>query len=204
MTSFLRLRPARLPWAAAWLACVTAWPAHAGITPFIGELMPFAGNACPGQNSNGAWLPANGQTLSIQTHQALFALLGTTYGGNGVTTFMLPDLRGRQPVGVGQGLGLNNVVLGQSGGVEQHTLLASEMPAHVHGLSATASPASTATPATGLLPAQAQNAGAYAAGPAGGAAPTANAGSGQPFAMRAPYLVVTWCIAMQGVFPSRN
>ncbi|MFT3812835.1 MAG: tail fiber protein [Acidovorax sp.] len=197
MTPFIHLRPA---WAAALLACAMALPAHAGTDPFIGELMTFP-RSCP--SNGGDWMPAAGQTLSINNYQALFALLGTTYGGDGQTTFMLPDLRSRQPVGTGQGLGLSNVVLGEVAGVERTTLMVNQMPAHVHGLPATTSPATTATPAAGLLPAQAQNAGMYASGPAS-AAPTSAVGGNQPVNVRAPYLGVVWCIAVQGIFPSRN
>lgn len=200
MTPSSPLRPGLLVWAAALLACATALPVHAGTDPFVGELMTFP-RSCP--SNGGAWMPAAGQTLPISDYQVLFALLGTTYGGNGQTTFMLPDLRGRQPVGMGRGPGLGNVGLGESAGVEQTTLTVNQMPAHIHGLPATASAAATATPAAGLLPAQAQNAGAYASGTAN-AAPTQAVGGNQPVNLRAPYLGVVWCIAVQGVFPSRN
>ncbi|MFO1035287.1 MAG: tail fiber protein [Geminicoccaceae bacterium] len=101
--------------AAAWL--VGPAPAHADTEPFLGQLAIFAGTYCPK-----GWLPADGRTLAINQNQALFSLLGTIYGGNGQTTFALPDLRGRASVGVGQGYGLSEVSLGQKDGTEVATV----------------------------------------------------------------------------------
>src|SRR5579872_5848574 len=99
--------------------------------PFLGEIRMFAGNFAPL-----GFAFCQGQTLSISQNQALFALLGTTYGGNGTTTFNLPDLRGRLGLGFGQGLGLSAYALGAVGGQEAHQLLASEVPSHTHTLNA--------------------------------------------------------------------
>lgn len=187
--------------AAAMLAAASAQPAHAGIDPLLGEMMLVGGNFCPAN-----WLPANGALLSIAQNSALYSLLGTTYGGDGQTTFGLPDLRGRVPLGVGQGPGLSYMGQGQMGGTESVTLMSSQMPAHTHQLAASTAPATHAAPAAGRLPAQAQNAGVYR--DAGGAtvALTATdvAGASQPFTVRNPYLGMTWCIAISGVYPSSN
>src|SRR3954470_11528121 len=99
--------------------------------PFIGEIVMFAGNFAPRN-----WAFCQGQLMSIAQNTALFSLLGTTYGGNGQTTFGLPDLRGRVPVGQGTGPGLANVILGESAGETNHTLISTEMPMHNHLVSA--------------------------------------------------------------------
>jgi microcystin-dependent protein len=100
--------------------------------PFIGEIRMFGGNFAPRQ-----WALCDGQLLSIAQYQALFSLLGTTYGGNGVSTFALPNLQGRLALGYGQGPGLSNYALGQTGGSETVTLTTSTMPGHNHSLLAT-------------------------------------------------------------------
>src|SRR5690349_13883210 len=97
--------------------------------PFIGEIIMFAGNFAPR-----GWAFCQGQILSIAQNTALFSILGTTYGGNGQTTFALPDFRGRVPVGQGQGPGLSSYVLGEVSGTESTTLLTTNMPVHNHGL----------------------------------------------------------------------
>lgn len=109
--------------------------------PFIGEIRMFGGNFAPR-----GWAFCNGQIMSIATNTALFSLLGTTYGGNGQTTFALPDLRGRSPIGMGQGPGLTDITQGEAAGVENVTLLSSQMPMHNHLATAT-----TTTTATGTL-----------------------------------------------------
>jgi len=171
-----------------------------GINPFLGEIMLFAGNFAP----NG-WALCNGQLLPINQNTALFSLLGTTYGGNGQTTFALPDLRGRAPVHFGQGPGLSNFSQGQLAGEENHTLIATEMPAHTHVAHGDAANGTSDTP-TGLLPAR--NPGgipAYGAGAGALLANTflANTGGSQPHNNMQPYLVLNYCIAMSGIFPSR-
>src|SRR4029453_5361926 len=116
--------------------------ARAGDSPFIGELMLTGYNFCP----NG-WAAANGQNLSIAQNTALFSLLGTQFGGNGVTTFALPDLRGRTPIGAGQGPGLSDRTIGEQAGVETVTLTTQQMRAHTHAANAS-TPAGT-TPGCG-------------------------------------------------------
>ena len=166
--------------------------------PFLGELKLVAFGVAPK-----GWTQCSGQTLPINTNQALFALLGTTYGGNGQTTFALPDLRGRAPVHFGQ-----NIVQGERGGEEAHTLITPEMPLHVHLMQAQNSQANTTDPSGHVL-ANTQGANLAIYNQPGN--PTAmfaggvtQVGGGQPHTNQSPYLVMTWIIALQGIFPSRN
>jgi microcystin-dependent protein len=163
-------------------------------TPYISEIRTFPFSFPPK-----GWALCNGQILSINQNQALFALLGTTYGGNGQTTFALPDLQGRVPFHVGQGLPLGSV-----GGEATVTLIQGQMPGHTHPAIASSNAASARDPA-GAFWAQAGNS---------GYAPTANvqmatqavgvAGNNQPHQNMSPYLTLSFCIALQGIFPSRN
>lgn len=145
------------------------------------------------------WAACNGQLLPINQNQALFSLLGTTYGGNGQTNFALPNLQGRVPMHVGGGHNL-----GQQGGESNHTLSVAELPTHTHAALASGNTASVGSPA-GAFWATTSSA-AY--GPSPGAAMAANAildtGGGQAHENRAPFLVLNWIIALQGVFPSPN
>ncbi len=174
--------------------------------PFIGEIRMFAGNFAPR-----GWQFCNGQLLAISQWSAVFALLGTTYGGNGQTTFGLPDLRGRAPLHWGTGNGLSPYSLGQVGGVENVTLLSTQMPAHTHALNANTGLGEATTP-TGNVPAMVgdPNAGttysAYSpmANTAMGATAIGAAGSSQPHSNLQPYLCVSFIIALEGIFPSRN
>jgi microcystin-dependent protein len=180
--------------------------------PFIGQIILFAGNFAP----RGYQL-CNGQLLSIAQNTALFSILGTTYGGNGQTTFALPDLRGRAPIHFGQGPGLDNYSLGQSAGQERGTLNSLTLPAHNHVISATATVNASARGSTdnvaGAVPATGSG-GAYAAAPDGTTTMNTNmvtvaatagiAGGSQPFEILQPYLVLNYCIATEGIFPSRN
>lgn len=175
-------------------------PAHAGYEPFVGEMMLAGYNFCPR-----GFAQANGQLLPIAQNTALFSLLGTTFGGNGQTTFALPDLRGRAPIGQGQGPGLSNYFLGQTGGQESFTLTTAQMPAHNHVVNVTNAIADKGGPGDKLLAATELK-------PYSDAAPnrTMNSamigitGSGQPVGHRGPFLTMTWCIALQGIFPSRD
>jgi microcystin-dependent protein len=166
--------------------------------PFIGMLMLVGFNFAPR-----GWAFCNGQILSIAQNSALFSLLGTQYGGNGQTTFALPDLRGRVPVHQGQGPGLSPYTIGQVGGQESHVLIVSEMPPHNHLLSSTNAAATTSRP-NGAVPAAG---GSYSTTPDGG---TMNpqavglAGNGQPHNIMQPYLTLSWVIALEGIYPSRN
>lgn len=167
--------------------------------PFIGELRLLPFNFAPR-----GWATCNGQLLSIAQNQALFALIGTFYGGNGVTTFALPDLRGRVPISSGQGPGLSNYSVGEVAGVETVTLVGGQAPPHTHAVAATLT-ATTKNP-NGALPAFTSAGASYGtnANAAMGAAMVSPNTGGQPHENRQPLLVLNWCIALQGIFPSRN
>ena len=200
--SRLRLAP-RLAAAALALAVVAPSVQAQASDMYLGQLMLVGYNFCPR-----GWATAEGQLLSIAQNTALFSLLGTTYGGDGLTTFALPNLSGRVPVGVGQGPGLSNITRGQAAGTETVTLLQSQMPMHVHATNTPAStqPATDATPGVGKVLAQTMNAGAYVVGTADTAVGVTNSGisgASQPFGIRNPYLGMTWCIALNGVYPRR-
>jgi microcystin-dependent protein len=159
---------------------------------YIGEVRIMAFNYPPKY-----WAVCNGQTLSIQQNQALFSLLGTTYGGNGVNTFQLPDLRGRLPLGSSQ-----NYPPGTVGGEATHTLTVNETPAHTHMVQASSATGTLAT-LQGNYWAGAMN---YAASPdAPMAANTIGAaGQSQPHENMQPYTALSFCIATSGIYPSRN
>ncbi len=167
--------------------------------PFVGELRLFGFNFAPR-----GWALCQGQLLPIAQNTALFSLLGTTYGGNGQTTFALPDLRGRAPIGFGQGPGLSDRVQGQWVGAEQVTLVGAQLPPHNHTVGA--SSAATGKSPAGSYPAFTTGASSY-----GGTAdlqmsPTMVGGGGgsQPHGNMSPALVLNWCIALEGIFPSRS
>lgn len=168
--------------------------------PYIGELKLLPYNFAPK-----GWAFCQGQILSIAQNTALFSLLGTTYGGNGQTTFQLPDLRGRVPISTGQGPGLSPYDLGQVGGSETTTLTSGNLPVHTHQVRATSEDANSAQPGNNL-PA-AVGAGAYG-GPDPDTTMSASmigpAGGNQPFNNVQPYLALNWCIALVGIYPSRN
>jgi microcystin-dependent protein len=178
-----------------------------GAEPFIGEIILFAGNYAPA-----GWAFCNGQLLPISQNTALFSLLGTTYGGDGQTTFALPDLRGRTPIGSGSGPGLTSRALGERAGAETHTLTTAELPPHSHDLQldlfGSSSPAhhrhpgdrvpgstldSAYSDATGLTP--------MAVEAIDGAA--LSAGGGQPHNNMPPFLGLNYLIALVGIFPPR-
>jgi microcystin-dependent protein len=161
--------------------------------PFLGEIRFFSFNFPPK-----GWALCEGQLMPINQNQALFSLLGTTYGGDGRVTFALPDLRDRAPAHMGDGF-----VLGERGGEATHTLTQSEMPAHAHTMSsrgtATSSSPANAMPAVATQP-------AYGATPNAVMSPAtvANAGGSQPHPNMPPYLVLAFGIAISGIFPSQN
>ncbi len=163
--------------------------------PFLSEIRIFSFGFAPR-----GWALCNGQLLPINQNQALFALLGTTFGGNGQTTFALPNLRGRVPMHVGNGL-----ILGQQAGAEVHTLLASEMAAHTHQVKASANSPSVTSPNGNFW---AANTGFSPYGTLADASMSAlavgNAGGNQPHENRSPNLTLNFCIALQGIFPSQN
>ena len=168
--------------------------------PFLGEIRMFGFNFAPQ-----GWAFCNGQLLPINQNQALFALLGNMYGGNGTTTFALPNLQSRVPVGQGQGAGLSSYVAGQAGGAETVTLAAAQMPAHGHSVKASSSAAGSNKP-DGRALARSQSH-TYAAKPDSSTVMHANmlgeAGSGEPHANIQPHLALNFCIAMVGIFPTR-
>ncbi|MFD2530003.1 tail fiber protein [Polaribacter marinaquae] len=199
----------------------------AAIDPLLGSISMFAGNFAPR-----GWALCQGQLLSIAQNSALFSILGTTYGGDGRTSFALPDLRGRAPVSSGRGPGLSDRRLGSRSGQEVHTLTTLEMPSHNHLTSNTAAdqhvllstaPAVNETPAAGDIPAAPQFGSGLnttkvkAFGPptngnvVNGQTLSNNAGltvlnngGSQPHNNMQPYLTINYIIALQGVFPSRS
>ncbi|MCA1635794.1 MAG: tail fiber protein [Acidobacteria bacterium] len=163
-------------------------------TPFLSEIKIVSFNFPPK-----GWALCNGQLLPINQNQALFALLGTTYGGNGQTNFALPNLRGQVPIHVGQGH-----TLGETAGSTSVTLSLQQMPAHSHGLQATTAASSQPVPTNGIL-ASANNLYQAAANfIAMAPASVTNTGGSQPHNNMMPYLVLNFIIALQGIFPSRN
>lgn len=177
---------------------------QAGTDPFLGEITIFAGNYAPQ-----GWAFCNGQLLPIAQNTALFAILGTTYGGDGINNFALPDLRGRAPVGAGIGPGLSPYTLGEMGGSETTTLLSNQNPIHNHSVGASTSQGTTNTPGTGVYLAKAstpdrQEVNIYttvAPNTTLGVGSTGTFGNSQPFNIRQPYLTVNYIISLNGVFP---
>lgn len=191
--------------------------------PFIGEIRMVGFGFAPQ-----GWLFCQGQLVSIQQYQALYALLGTAYGGNGTTTFGLPDLRGRSPVGMGNGPNLTPVTRGQLGGVESTTILTTQMPSHTHVATATATTSISVagTPSNALPSPSASNNILGASPPSGGPSasiwsdqlnnpvPLGNTGGvsvtlqstggSAPLPIRNPYVGTNFIIAFEGLFPQRN
>ncbi len=177
--------------------------------PAIGIITMFAANFAPRR-----WAFCAGQLLPINQNTALFSILGTTYGGNGQTTFALPDLRGRTPIhsGNSQGPGLSFYGLGQRAGTETTTLTLQNLPAHTHQASfsfgvssATANADEPAGNVPALTTVNAYRQGASPSGQLGSTTVVVNpAGGNQPISIRQPYLAINFIICMQGIFPSRN
>lgn len=169
--------------------------------PYVGEVMLWAGNFAPL-----GWAFCDGSLLPIAQYDALFALIGTTYGGDGVTTFALPDLRGRIPIHAGQGTGLSPRILGEIGGSETVTLSALALPTHSHTAAAMGTAGTSADP-TDALPARDAAGGlAYGAATQVAMAPghIGVSGSNGAHENRMPHLALNYCIALFGVFPSPN
>ena len=145
------------------------------------------------------WALANGQLLPINQNQALFSLLGTTFGGDGRVNFALPDLRGRVPIHVGAGH-----TLGEKGGEQAHTLSQAEMPEHVHVLNASSTDGNTNLPGGALFATAANVYGAAASLITILAGTVTNTGGSQAHLNMQPFLTLSWCIALQGIFPSPN
>jgi microcystin-dependent protein len=168
--------------------------------PFIAEIRIFAGTFAPR-----GWAYCDGQLLQISQNTALFSLVGTTYGGDGRVTFGLPDLRGRAPMHVGTGPGLTNRRLGERGGIEMVTLNAAQLPAHTHTVNVSTSENTSPIPddhAWGVS----ELGDAYRSSPDVSMSPQAltNAGGGQPHRNMQPYIVLSFIIALVGIYPSRN
>jgi microcystin-dependent protein len=172
--------------------------------PFVAEIRIFPFNFPPK-----GWAFCDGQLMPISQNTALFSLLGTFYGGDGKSTFALPDLQGSSPMHPGQGPGLSQRFLGESGGEETVTLLESEIPMHSHNINAVGVLSTTATPATNMVLSRSVNGTAYAALGQGvglqtlGPQALAPAGGSLPHNNLQPYLTLNYCIALQGVFPQR-
>jgi microcystin-dependent protein len=165
--------------------------------PFLSEIRIMSFNFAPK-----GWAMCNGQLMPINQNQALFSLLGTTYGGDGRVNFALPDLRGRVPIHVGGGH-----ILGERGGEQSHTLSISEMPQHIHSLNATTVGASQAVPNAALLATSAATDPIYgdaAALVTMDATSISNTGGSQAHLNMEPFLTLTFCIALQGIFPSQT
>lgn len=170
--------------------------------PYVGEIRLFGGNFAPA-----GWMSCSGQLLPISENETLFQLIGTTYGGDGQTTFALPDLRGRVPIHQGTGPGLSNRVLAESGGSETVTLTPPQYPAHGHGLLASNLAASGAAGPTGVWAATATPLYGDTVAPTvdmAANAVTDSDGGSQPHENMAPYLAMTYIISLFGIFPSPN
>ncbi|MDD4170280.1 MAG: tail fiber protein [Desulfotomaculaceae bacterium] len=178
-------------------------PGAALAQPYVGEIRMFAGNFAPA-----GWYFCEGQLLQISENDTLFQLIGTTYGGDGESTFALPDLRGRAPIHMGAGPGLANYILGQTGGAENVTITTSQMPSHYH-LPDSQSPGTTATPGPGAGPAKAildrQEVNVYSDSTAGKTFTYVPAmGGSQPHENMQPFLTINYIISLYGIFPSPN
>lgn len=169
--------------------------------PFIGQIIMFGGNFAPRN-----WAFCDGQLIAISSNPALFSLLGTTYGGNGETTFGLPDLRGRVPIHAGQGPGLPNFPLGSKGGEIEHMLVANEIPAHNHLIRASNAEGNTNLPTNAVLAKSGTGRFGQASNPTHDLAANAlaNTGGNQPHNNLQPYTTVNFIIALTGVFPSES
>lgn len=185
--------------------------------PFVGEIIMVGYTFCPR-----GYTEAAGQLLAISSNNALFSLYGTTYGGDGRTTFALPDLRGRAPIGQGNGAGLSDYRLGQRGGVETVTLTQNELPSHTHSATTNVTVTLKADPnsgdsddPTGAVPAKERRSDIYSgdtpsvdmssdAATANATTTVGNAGGNLAHENRMPYLTMRYCVALVGIYPSRN
>ena len=172
--------------------------------PFLGEIRPFGCNFAPR-----GWAMCEGQILPIQQNSALFSLLGTSYGGNGTSTYALPDLRGSVAIHQGQGPGLSSYTIGEQGGTETVTINTSDMPVHAHLMQVYASSANTNDPTQGyyaipLAERHSQNLYGDSVNDTMGTTLASTADSNQPHNNMEPFMAINYCIALQGIFPSRS
>lgn len=173
--------------------------------PYVGEIRLFGCNFPPQ-----GWATCSGQLLAISENDVLFTLLGTTFGGDGVTTFGLPDLRGRVPVHTGTGAGLSTRVIGEMGGTESVTLTTNQIPSHSHTVVATTTAATTGTPGPTVVPGAVANQTMYVTDTTGAVPFTTSAqsvgiaGGSQPHDNCMPSLTLNYCIALYGIFPPQN
>jgi microcystin-dependent protein len=173
--------------------------------PFVGEIRMFPTNFAPK-----GWAMCDGRLLPISQNTALFSLLGTTYGGNGTSTFALPNLEGRAPMHPGDGPGLSAYTLGEQSGQESVTLLQQQIPAHSHQLLAANTDATSSTPEQQLVASGQGGVKLFGEAPAPGSSVmlatqmAAPAGGSQPHNNMMPYLTVSFCIALQGIYPPRS
>ena len=171
------------------------------MNPFIAEIIMFGGNFAPR-----GWALCDGQLLAINSHSALFSILGTTYGGDGRTTFALPDLRGRVAINPRQGPGLSNYRLGQKGGTEDVTLTINQIPSHNHTINATSVVGTTNDPTNNFL----ANTGSFdneygtSANTTLNPLAASNTGGSQSHNNIQPFCCVNYIIALEGIYPSRN
>ena len=171
--------------------------AQVGTSPNVGEIL-----LVPYYFAPHGFAMCDGQLMSIAQNTALFSLLGTTYGGNGTTNFSLPDLRGRSPIGFGQGPGLGSYFMGQSGGEETVTLTLNQIPTHNHRAFGSTNTVTTASPA-GAIWATETRLNIYSSGGGTTMAPSGLAGGNQPHDNMSPYLTLNYVIALSGIYPSR-
>jgi microcystin-dependent protein len=169
-------------------------------TPLIGTIKMFGGTFAPR-----SYAFCDGQLLQISQNSALFSLIGTTYGGDGITTFALPDLRGRLPLHVGQGSGLSSYALGQNGGTETVTLITQQLPVHTHAAQASGNGGTQPGPGNAIWAQSGLNQFlAINANQTMSPAALSLTGGSQPHENRMPYLCISFIIALEGIFPSRN
>lgn len=182
------------------------------INTYLGNVISVAFNYAPAD-----FLPCDGRLLQINQYEALYTLMGTVFGGDGVQTFGLPDLRGRAPVHMGQGTGLSNYVLGQKAGTSSVTMTSGQLPAHTHGTSQmkmqvnTTSPATTNNPAKAYLSMPDPSLGNMYTPPGGAgvyygatATPLSPVGNSLPIDIRNPFVAINYIICVQGLFPTRS
>jgi microcystin-dependent protein len=169
--------------------------------PFIGEIYLFGGNFAPQ-----GFAFCQGQLLSISQNSALFSLLGTQYGGDGIVTFALPDLQGRVPIGAGAGAGLSARSIGERGGTESHTLAMNELPSHSHTLQVQTAEGNTSSPSDAIPATTSPSVTGYSSGAPNGtmaASTIGNSGASQPHNNLQPYLALNYIIALEGIYPSQ-